>query len=77
LSCNQDILVRNQEDEDDDLEDNEIREKTKTSKSSSGFDKLLEIMDAPAVKGATKRVAFSLPLKIGGKNGDISIGVHG
>ncbi|KAI5453371.1 ATP-dependent DNA helicase II subunit 1 [Naganishia albida] len=72
-----DILVRNQEEDDDDLEDNEIREKTRTSKTSSGFDQLLEIMDVPAIKGATKRVAFSLPLKIGGKDGDITIGVHG
>jgi hypothetical protein len=70
-------LVRNQEDEDDDLEDNEVREKTRSSGAANGFDKLLEIFGSPAFRGASKRVAFSLPLKIGGKNGDITIGVHG
>lgn len=70
--------MRNKEEEnDEDLEDTEIHEKTRTTETSNGFDKLLELLNQPAVKLGTKRVAFSVPLKIGGKNGDITIGVHG
>jgi ATP-dependent DNA helicase 2 subunit 1 len=42
-----------------------------------GLQKLQEIMNDLVIKQAPKRVQFSIPLKIGGKNGDIEIGVSG
>jgi ATP-dependent DNA helicase 2 subunit 1 len=42
-----------------------------------GLQKLQEIMNDLVIKQAPKRVQFSIPLKIGGKDGDIEIGISG
>lgn len=42
-----------------------------------GLEKLEDIMQDLVIKQAPKRVQFSIPLKLGGKEGDIEIGVSG
>jgi ATP-dependent DNA helicase 2 subunit 1 len=42
-----------------------------------GLDKLADLLTDLAIRNAPKRVQFSIPLKFGGKDGDIEIGVSG
>lgn len=61
----------------DEPHDLEVREKTKTATSADGFDRLKDLMDIQAQRGGLRRVVFRIPLKLGGKDGDIEIGVQG
>lgn len=71
-----DVLIRDVKAEDDEPEDNEIKEKAGRS-ASEGMANLRELMTDAINKAGSKKVFFSVPLKIGGKDGDITIGVHG
>lgn len=62
--------------EEDEPEDNEVKEKAGRS-ASEGMENLRELMADAIYKAGSKKVFFSVPLKIGGKDGDITIGVHG
>ena len=42
-----------------------------------GLDKLADLLTDLAIRNAPKRVQFSIPLRLGGKDGDIEIGVSG
>ena len=42
-----------------------------------GLQKLAEILNDLVIRQAPKRKQFSIPLKFGGKDGDIEIGVSG
>jgi len=63
----QDILGRDENEDDPAGEDPD----------EEGLQKLQEIMNDLVIKQAPKRVQFSIPLKIGGKDGDIKIGISG
>lgn len=67
LTCLQDILNR------DDNEDDPAGQ----DPDEEGLRKLQEIMNDLVIKQAPKRVQFSIPLKLGGRDGDIEIGVSG
>ncbi|KAJ9122348.1 hypothetical protein QFC22_001769 [Naganishia vaughanmartiniae] len=71
-----DVLIRDVKAEDDEPEDNEIKEKAGRS-ASEGMENLRELMADAIYKAGSKKLFFSVPLKIGGKDGDITIGVHG
>lgn len=66
LTC-QDILNRDEGEDDPAGEDAD----------EEGLQKLQEIMNDLVIKQAPKRVQFSIPLKLGGKDGDIEIGASG
>jgi len=42
-----------------------------------GLDKLADLLTDLAIRNAPKRVQFSIPLRFGGKDGEIEIGVSG
>lgn len=63
--------------DDDEPHDLEVREKTRAATSSDGFQKLIDLMDERAQRSGQRRVVFRIPLKFGGKDGDIEIGVQG
>lgn len=42
-----------------------------------GLDKLADLLTDLAIRNAPKRMQFSIPLRFGGKDGDIEIGVAG
>lgn len=48
-----------------------------TEPEPEGLDKLADLLKDLAIKNAPKRVQFSIPLKFGGRDGDIEIGVAG
>ncbi|KAJ9102284.1 hypothetical protein QFC19_004832 [Naganishia cerealis] len=72
-----DVLILDVVAEDDEPEENEVREKLKPSSVSNGMEQLRALMEDAIYKSGSKKVFFSVPLKIGGKDGDITIGVHG
>ena len=45
--------------------------------ADDGLDELAGIMDDLVIRSAPKRTQFSIPLRMGGKDGDIVIGVSG
>jgi ATP-dependent DNA helicase 2 subunit 1 len=49
----------------------------KADKDDDGLDALADIMDDLIIRQAPKRKIFSIPLKMGGKDGEIEIGVSG
>ena len=42
-----------------------------------GLDKLADLLTDLAIRNAPKRIQFSIPMRFGGKDGDIEIGVSG
>jgi len=46
-------------------------------KEPEGLDKLADLLTDLAIRNAPKRVQFSIPLRFGGQDGDIEIGVAG
>lgn len=46
-------------------------------KADDGLEALAAIMDDLIIRQAPKRKQFSIPLKLGGRDGDIEIGVSG
>lgn len=66
--CAEDILGRDeQEDKPDETSEPDL----------DGLSALAEVMNDLVIRHAPKRVQFNIPLRLGGKDGEIEIGVSG